>query len=198
VHYGRTLVSPSSWQIKAKLLLFLTPWTTIGRLEPSCRSQPEEDWSRTPETVEHWTALKKLALAEKVSFSLVIIHHSTLHNILKSKNHKMLCYIFLFTMTQWLIYKFLLNPLRCSVPYTSHKHTQTRMITQISGICRTTKMNVLTIYQNTLLTKCLITIIIILIIIIIIISYMHNQHYACIDVLPDDTLAWIPYLTLHT
>jgi hypothetical protein len=32
---------------------------------------------------------------------------------------------------------------------------------------------------------------------ITVISYKHIQHYACVDVLPEDTLAWMPYFTHH-
>jgi len=35
------------------------------------------------------------------------------------------------------------------------------------------------LYQNTLYNDCLITLI----------TYMHTQHYACVHVLPEDTLA---------
>jgi hypothetical protein len=38
-------------------------------------------------------------------------------------------------------------------------------------------MNVLTVFQNALITNCIITRI----------SYLHTQNYACVDVLPNDT-----------
>jgi hypothetical protein len=42
-------------------------------------------------------------------------------------------------------------------------------------------------YQTTLYTDCIITPI----------AYMHTQHYACVDVLPEDSLAWMSYFTHH-
>ena len=71
------------------------------------------------------------------------------------------------------------------LPYNLHTHTHTHTHT-ISGICRITTIN-LTIYQTTLFTACLISLI----------TYMHTQHNACVDVLPKNTLAWMPYYTYH-
>jgi hypothetical protein len=42
-------------------------------------------------------------------------------------------------------------------------------------------------YQTTLFTDCLITLI----------NYMQTPHYAYVDVLPVDNLAWMPYYTRH-
>jgi hypothetical protein len=30
-----------------------------------------------------------------------------------------------------------------------------------------------------------------------VISYMHTQHYSCIDVMPKDTLVWMPHYIRH-
>jgi len=30
-----------------------------------------------------------------------------------------------------------------------------------------------------------------------VISYMHTQHYTCVDVLREDNLDWMPYFTHH-
>ena len=53
------------------------------------------------------------------------------------------------------------------------------MITHISGICKIEEMNVLTFFSQTALIFSCITRI----------SYKYTQHYACVKVLPKDTLA---------
>jgi len=63
--------------------------------------------------------------------------------------------------------------------HTNHTHTHTHthelshscMITDISGIRKHTTMNELTFYQITLFNYCLKTLT----------SYLHLQHYACVD-----------------
>ena len=66
-------------------------------------------------------------------------------------------------------------------------HTHTHTITHISAICGIITTNMLTFYYTTLITNCIITQI----------SFMHTQHYACVDVLSKGTLAWILYYTHH-
>jgi hypothetical protein len=63
--------------------------------------------------------------------------------------------------------------------YFAHTYTHTHMITNVSGICRITTKNVLTFYQTTLFTACLMSLI----------TYMHFQHNAHVDVLPENTLS---------
>jgi len=48
-------------------------------------------------------------------------------------------------------------------------------------------MNVLTLYKTTLFNACLISLI----------TYMHTQHNARVDVLSENTLAYMPHYTYH-
>ena len=76
----------------------------------------------------------------------------------------------------------LFSPLYFAHTHT-HNHTHTHTITHISEICSIITMNVLTFYQTTLFTACLISLI----------TYMHTQHIACVDVLSENTLAYMPH-----
>jgi hypothetical protein len=92
-----------------------------------------------------------------------------------------------FTTCKQILDQLLLNPLMCFHPYNLHAHRHTHTITHTLGICRIRTMNVFMFYHTTFFTDCLMTLIV----------YMHTPHCAYVDVLPIDTLAWMPYYPCH-
>ena len=87
-------------------------------------------------------------------------------------------------MATRLLEQYLLNPLMCFLHYT-RTHTHTKLHTS-QEYADTQTMNMLTFYQTTLFTACLITLI----------SYLHTQYYACIDVFSDGSAASTTYYIL--